>query len=845
MKFRNLKLYGTLLLACSAAFVGCSSDEETISTVTETIEAPKEVEEVIEQAKEEVEEEVKEVIEEAKDVIEIIEEEVKEEVEEEVKDVIEEAKDVIEIIEEEVKEAIEQAKEIIEEVEAPVDEVIEEIKEEVEAPVDEVIEEIKEEVEAPVDEVIEEIKEEVEAPAEEVIEEIKEVVQDTVEEVKEELVTEKEDVKEEVKSEVTYPNGTYNLKFASADTRHTFMAAAENYLLNNQYGGIPLFSNAGYAIYSSRVQLPVDTYIPEIEFGKLADRILAADDSAVIMEDGKPGNAGEYTYRTAYSTNPQTWNHWLYEGSVDKDYMENYIGTLYDYEFNEDKTGYALLPSMAQGDPIPVNPVTLPSGKEVSKVWQIKIRDLEWKFNPNTDISMVTDTKINAVDFYETYKLALENSWMRAISGGGDFCATESAILNAQNFVDGTATWEEVGIKLIDDNTIQLEYVEDQSQWNVRYHLGSFVLSPIHTEMYAVLGEQYGTSETTIAYSGPFYVDYYESDKIVRMKENENHPIAEKQMITGLNITVIPDTEMRFEEFKAGKLDYSGLPATQYDEFKNHPALKTFPGSTVFRISINGLGTVENQVAQFPESTWVPEPILANPDFKKAMFFAIDRNKLAKDVMKTVEPTHFLFSSAYVVEAEEGTAFRDTVYGQSIGANLSPSTYGYNLDAAKASFDKALDTLVADGIYKSGDEIKIEFYFFSGSESQALMADYLKGAFEDAFNSQKHNIKVTVYAIAKEFPGIYDNHMQIGEFDLSIGGISGSTLNAASFLDVFADDDRSGFTLNWGIDTNVAEIPVTYTNDNGEVVTEMWSYNAISSALNTATEVVNGTENRK
>ncbi|OON93246.1 MAG: hypothetical protein ATN31_06740 [Candidatus Epulonipiscioides saccharophilum] len=651
-----------------------------------------------------------------------------------------------------------------------------------------------------------------------------------------------ESVTEEVKLEVTYPTGTYNFRFADSDTRHIFMAAAEDYMLNTQKGGIPLYSNAGYGLYASRVQLPVDEYIPVMGFGSVWDRTLSADDSTVLMEDGKPGKAGEYTYRSSFSTNPQTWNQWLYEGSTDADYMTNYYGKPYSFEYNADKTGYEVMPSMASELPIPVNPTTLDSGKIVAKTWQIKFKDLEWKFNQDTDMSLIKDTKINAVDFYETYKLALENKWMRAVSGGGDFCATDIAVLNAQEFVDGLVPWEEVGIKLIDDNTIEITYAGEQSAWNVKYNFASFTKSPINMDLYNALGEEYGTSETTIGYHGPAYVEYYEPDKLIRLKKNELYSDADKIMMTGMNITVIADTEMAFEEFKAGKLDYKGLPATQYDEFKNHPGLKTIPGSTVFRMVINGLGTREAQVAKFPDGTWTPEPILANTDFKQAMFFAIDRNKLAKDVMKTVEPTTYLFSKAYVVEAEEGIAYRDTEQGKSVGLNLSPSTYGYNLDAAKAYFDKALDTLVADGTYKSGDEIKIEFYFFSGSETQALMGDYLKGAFEAAFNSAKHNIKVVFEPSAKDFPGIYDDHMQAGEFDLSIGGIGGSTLDAASFLDNFVDDNRGGFTLNWGIDTNIAEIPVTYTNNDGELVSEMWSYNAITSALNAETEILEGRE---
>jgi ABC-type oligopeptide transport system substrate-binding subunit len=264
---------------------------------------------------------------------------------------------------------------------------------------------------------------------------------------------------------------------------------------------------------------------------------------------------------------------------------------------------------------------------------------------------MVTDTTINAVDFYETYKLALEEKWFRAVSGGGDFCTGSQKIVNAQEFVDGTAEWDSVGIKLIDENTIQLEFVDEQSQWNVKYGYASFVMTPVMIELYEALGDNYGLDENSIGYHGVYYVDYYESDKVIRYKKNEKYHDSDKYFYTGIVTTIIADAEMRFQEFVAGKLDAVGLPSPHYEEYKSHPGIKRVPGATTFRMMLNGTGSKEGQMAQFPDSSWEPEPILANQDFKMGIFHSIDRKKLAEEVMKTSQTQMYLFSDAYVVEA--------------------------------------------------------------------------------------------------------------------------------------------------------------------------------------------------
>jgi ABC-type oligopeptide transport system substrate-binding subunit len=642
--------------------------------------------------------------------------------------------------------------------------------------------------------------------------------------------------------EPTLANGVYNYKFATAETRHIFMAAGEDWLLHNQYAGVPLFANSGFNLYSSRMQLLSEAYLPVLGFG-VDYSAMSADDSKVVMDDGNPGNAGEYTYRTTMSGDPAQWNQWLSDDSNTSDLMGYYYGNLFTYQFNEDKTGYVLLPSMAAADPVAVDSRTLSSGKEVSKTWQIQIKDgLEWKFNDTTDTSMITDFDITAVDFYETYKIALTEQWFRAISGGGDFVTGPQAIVNAQNFIDGTVEWEEVGIKLIDDNTLEFHFVDEQSQWNVKYGFADTSMTPIHTELYAALGEDFATDENTIAYHGTYYVNYYESGKVIRYTKNELHPDADQFFYTHRTFSIIKDSEIRFQEFLDGKLDVAGLPGTEYDNYKTHPGLKRIPGTTTFRLMINGTGTKEGQIAQFSESEWIPEPILANQDFKMALFHAVDRKKLAEDVLKTSQTQMYLFTDAYVVEAETGMPYRATPQGMGVGADLSPSTFGYNLDAATAYYELALDALVEDGTYADGDEIKIEFYYFSGSETQELMGAYLKTAFEEAFVSANHDITFVFEILPKDFPGIYYDHMMIGEFDTSIGGISGSRLDAASFLDTYSTDNRSGFTLNWGIDSSKAEIPVSYMNDNGEYVKELWSFDAISSVLVGEIEVLDGEE---
>jgi len=657
-------------------------------------------------------------------------------------------------------------------------------------------------------------------------------------------------------------SGFYNYKFATTDLRHTFMAAAEKYLMNNMAAGVPLFANGGFVLYSPRLSLPTGVYMPVMGYGS-SFGTFTADDSTVLMDDGELGEVGEYTYRTTVSTNPGTFNQWLYDTSTDSDLMGVYMDALYTYEYNDDKTGYELAPSMAASNPVAITPHTTETGKSVTTTWQITLRDdLEWFYHPNTVTTgfATGHETLDANDFVDTFELALTQEWFRAISGGGDFLNESTGIQGAQAYVDGlsdegvpSVAFSTVGLEVISPLTFQMTFVNDMSEWNVRYFLGSFVMNPINIELYDALEADgdtttsYGLDEESIAYCGPYYVDYYEEDKILRYEENTSYFDTDRYFFTGYTFSVIEDSAVRFQEFLAGKLESVSLPTEEYDTYKDYPGLKQVPGATTFRIMINGLGTVANQTAEFAGSTWVPEPILASVDFKQAMFFAVDRQKLAEEVLKTSTTNMYLFSDAYLVDAEMGIPYRETDQGLTVGLGLSPSTHGFNPTAASAYYELALDALVTAGTYADGTAasptiITIEFNYFSGSEAQVTMFEYLQTTFEELFVSTEHYINVDLVGYAKDFPDIYYDYMMIGEFDLSIGGISGSTLDAASFLDTYCSDNRGGFTLNWGIDTSVAEIPVLYQDFNGDWFYEEWSFDAITSALNGKVYLTDGAE---
>jgi hypothetical protein len=272
---------------------------------------------------------------------------------------------------------------------------------------------------------------------------------------------------------------------------------------------------------------------------------------------------------------------------------------------------------------------------------------------------------------------------------------------------------------------------------------------------------------------------------------------------------------------------------------------------------INGFGS---QAAQLKASEtyalglddeFIPEPILQYLEMRNAIMFGVDRNYLANTVvLGTRLPYVGLFQPTYFIDAESGLGVRGTAAGQAVIDNYSPETGGYVPDYATAQFVAAVAKGIAAGDYSAGTASNYEVITFdfrwasSGNTTGIAYVTALESQLEGILIDNVHYVKVDIVVTDVPFPDNYYDYMMIANCDLGLGGISGSLLDAPSFLDVFSEDNRGGFTLNWGIDTTTANIPVEYYDINNVLRVETWSFDALVSALNGKIYVVDGKEQK-
>ena len=381
--------------------------------------------------------------------------------------------------------------------------------------------------------------------------------------------------------------------------------------------------------------------------------------------------------------------------------------------------------------------------------------------------------------------------------------------------------------------------------------------TPINMDLVNELNASWGLGPDSIASSGVYRLDEYTPLQEYYFGKNDNHPNAEVYHYTGKLFRYIETIDQVFEEFLNGRLDCAIVPSSRVFEFRNDPRLVIAPSATSFRLNINSFGTEENRdayIAEHPDmglSEFTPEPILQYLEMRQALQFGINRYEMAVNIGQTYIPAFTYFAPTYFVDGESGISVRGTEDGQAIIDTYGLDNNGFDPDAAVAYFKEAVIKAIAEGYYTSGTEenptiIELTLtYMPSGNMIIEDMIEYLETQYETLLYDNENHVGIDIVLHNASFPYGYYTGMMNASFDLGLGGISGSLLCPFNFLDTFADDNRSGFTLNWGIDTTTANIPIVYRGLDGVLVNETWSYNAMVSAMVGKVYVKDGQEQFK
>ena len=407
---------------------------------------------------------------------------------------------------------------------------------------------------------------------------------------------------------------------------------------------------------------------------------------------GSSSNAkGEKTFSYIYETDPDNLNYL----TTGKAATANITSNVIDGLLENDRYGN-FVPSMAED-------------------WSVSKDGLTYTYTLRKDAKWYTSegeeyAEVKAQDFVTGLKYAADKK------SDGLYLVQES-IKGLDAYVKGEITdFSQVGIKALDDYTVQYTLNKPESFWNSKTTMG--VLAPVNEEFLNSKGDDFakGTDPSSILYNGPFLLKSIVAKSSVEFEKNPNYWDKDNVHLDKVKLSFWDgqDTNKPTEAFKDGSFTMARLFPTSASYTETEKAFKdnivyTQQDSTTYLVGTN----IDRQSYKYTSKTTDEEKTstkkaLLNKDFRQAIAFGFDRTAYASQVNGASGATKLLrnlFVPPTFVQAD-GKNFGELVkeklvtYGDEwSNVNLDDAQDGlYNPDKAKAEFAKAKAALQAEGV---------------------------------------------------------------------------------------------------------------------------------------------------
>ncbi len=239
---------------------------------------------------------------------------------------------------------------------------------------------------------------------------------------------------------------------------------------------------------------------------------------------------------------------------------------------------------------------------------------LTYTFHIRKDANWSNGDPVTAADFIFAWQRAVdpevasEYSYMLSDIG---------QIVNAQDIIDGTKDKSELGVKAVDDKTLEVKLNVSVSYFLSLMYFPTFY--PVNQKFFESCADTYATSPETTLSNGAFILDEYQpAATTIHLTKNADYYDADKVKLEGLNYQVIQDSQQALMSYQSGDLDTTLVNGEQVDQVKDDPSYKAIGAGYLWYISPNMKAVKE----------------LQNVNIRYAITMALNREAITTDVLK-------------------------------------------------------------------------------------------------------------------------------------------------------------------------------------------------------------------
>ena len=255
----------------------------------------------------------------------------------------------------------------------------------------------------------------------------------------------------------------------------------------------------------------------------------------------------------------------------------------------------------AEGKTIPAMATSWES--EDNKVWTFKLRDAKWS----------NDDPVTAEDFVYSMRRLVDPNTASPYSS----YLVDAKVVSADQIVDGKAGIETLGVKAIDDKTLQITLSEP-----VPYFPDMLIhnsVKPVHKKTVEAFGDKW-TAPENIVVNGPYKPTQWQiNDKIV-LTRNVSYYDDANTTIDTVTFLPIPSSTTDVARYQAGEIDvtYNEIPTEQFASLKEQ---------------VGDQLTVSPYLCTYYYEFNTVKPPFNDPKVRRALALALDRDTIADKVI--------------------------------------------------------------------------------------------------------------------------------------------------------------------------------------------------------------------
>lgn len=359
---------------------------------------------------------------------------------------------------------------------------------------------------------------------------------------------------------------------------------------------------------------------------------------------------------------------------------------------------------------------------------------------------------------------------LRALNPDNGYSTTEFLpIKNAQAYYDGECDASELGVKAVDDNTV--EYTLESPNSEFLYYIAYRAGYPCRQDVIDKATSTYGTNVDEMVFNGPFKVTSWVKENSVTLEKNDKYWDAANVKLDTVTMQYVAEYSTQATLFDAQQLDI--VPYN--DDYGADWEVQAADGKIDY---VNKVGAYSDFLA-FAIENGGKSGLMGNANIRQALSLAVDRQELCDTVWGRYEPAYTYVPSAVTCGGETyNTA------GEGLVKDLQ----------AQYSTDEALQELFKKGLEELGKDtdlsaVTIDFVVEADNVARQTQAEYLAQTWQNKLGIQV-NVDVTTDA---------EERQQQMDYDVGVNGWEGG---ASPYNYLFVVNVPYGLKYLTGVYTN-------------------------------------------